>query len=137
VSLLLTPNLYGRIHTASVYSGAFRQEHTARILVMRWYPARIPHGFFHAWDEHLAPDATLLRAYRQHTIAWEELAYEYLTALCRLPLAAVRSECAAWLRTYDSVTLLCCEHAPQGDEAQVRCHRRLLKAWLCDEELFL
>ena len=135
VSILLTPDHYPRILTASVHGTAYRAQQTARLLVMRSLPQNFPPSYFQAWYAHLAPDPVLLRAYRQKTIDWQAFAYAYLCDLEHLPRPAIRADLARWLLTYDSVTLLCCEHAPFGDESLVQCHRRLLRAWLVDDDI--
>ena len=135
MSILLQAGDYPRILTASVYGGGYRQQPTARILVMRSHPQGYQPGYFQAWYDHLAPPPALLRAYRQQALDWHAFAYAYLCELERMPRLAIRADLARWLLTYDTVTLLCCEHAPFGDELLVKCHRRLLRAWLVDDDI--
>ena len=81
----------------------------------------------------------LLAAYRkrnthgQRQLSWEAYSHAYLAELDSLPtkqvLDLVQGLCDMPCR-YTTVTLLGCEHAPVADERRVRCHRRLLRAWL-------
>lgn len=135
-----------RLRTGCLYDP---QGHSARgyfLAPMRFDPRgsgrrQIP---IHAWRPELAPSAGLLRAYRhtdahgQRQVQWPEFARAYLTEIEALPTAFLIAFVTAlgdlpW--HYRVVTLLCCEHAPGGDEALVRCHRRLLRAWLLGEEV--
>jgi hypothetical protein len=94
---------------------------------------------FHEWWPELAPSAPLLVGYRtldthgQRAVSWLAFARSYLAELDALPtrllVGLVEGLCALPCR-YTSVTLLGCEHPTAADEGCVRCHRRLLRAWL-------
>ncbi len=94
---------------------------------------------FHEWWPELAPTAPLVKGYRtldthgQRAISWVALAHSYFAELDALPtrllLGLVEELCTLPSR-YTSVTLLGCEHPTAADEERVRCHRRLLRAWL-------
>ncbi len=123
-----------------------RSADTYSIAVMRFDPRatgrRLP--LLYAWLPMLAPSAALLRGYRTkdqwgvRAVPWQEFARRYLAELDSLPapvLIALIEALGALPSHYQTVTLLCCEHAPGGDESYVRCLRRLLRSWLLGEEV--
>ncbi len=140
MTVLWHPALGERVCTAR--AGAPVEPGSARILVERWYPAWVAHGFFTAWWDHLAPPTTLSAAYRKGDIDWTEFAYEYLAHFDDLKHPSrywqwVSSDVAGLLRQYDSVTFIGARPAPDGDERAVHCHRRLLVAWLRGDDISL
>ncbi len=140
MTVLWHPALRERVHTAR--AGAPIEPGSARILIERWYPAWIAHGYFTAWWDHLAPPNALSAAYRKGDIDWTEFAYEYLAHFDDIQHPGrywqwVSSDVAGLLRQYDSVTFIGARPAPDGDERAVRCHRRLLVAWLRGDDISL
>jgi len=128
-----------RLRTGCIYEGQPLTSYC--FAVMRFDPRRSGrrHVPIHAWWPELAPSVSLLNSYRQmdahgqRHIQWPVFASRYLAELGRVP-AQVLLAFLDLLNTmscrYTTVILLCCEHATAGDERLVRCHRRLLKAWL-------
>jgi hypothetical protein len=75
-------------------------------------------------------------AHLQHELSWRTFARAYLTELECAREGLLADFVDALLEVpacAHGVTLLCGEHAPGGDETRVRCHRRLLRAWLLEE----
>jgi uncharacterized protein YeaO (DUF488 family) len=128
-----------RLRTSCVYDS---QPLTSYCLaVMRFDPRRSGRRQtpIHAWWPELARSVPLLTGYRQmdahgqRHVQWPVFASRYLAELGRVPthvLLAFLELLNTMSCRYTTVTLLCCEHATAGDEHLVRCHRRLLKAWL-------
>lgn len=111
------------------------------LAVMRFDPRRSGrrHVPIHAWWPELAPSVPLLNGYRhmdahgQRSLQWPVFASRYLAELGQMPtqvLLAFLELLNSMSCRYTTVTLLCCEYATAGNERLVRCHRRLLKAWL-------
>jgi uncharacterized protein YeaO (DUF488 family) len=133
-----------RLRTGCVYEGQPRDSYC--IAVLRYDPRlggrrQVP---FHEWWPELAPSAPLLTAYRtmdaygQRQLVWEKFARAYLAELDALPARPLLDFIATlndMPSRYRSVTLLGCEHATAADEGRVKCHRRLLRAWLLGEEV--
>jgi uncharacterized protein YeaO (DUF488 family) len=139
MSALFTPDLHGRVVTASCTAPAARAPNTARVLVTSHYPHQAAHGFFHAWWDHLAPAPALSTAYRTGAIAWAEFAYEYLAHLEADGRwwRWVACDVARLLLTHETVCLIGGRHAPDADESRTHCHRRLLWAWLVGADIAL
>jgi uncharacterized protein YeaO (DUF488 family) len=137
MSVLFTPDLYERVVTASCMAPAARAPNTARVLVTRFYPAQASHGFFHAWWDHLAPARDVSQAYRCGALDWAEFAYTYLAGLeadARWR-SWVASDVARLLSQFDTVCLIGAGSPGWRGEADVRCHRRLLWAWLVGADI--
>jgi uncharacterized protein YeaO (DUF488 family) len=128
-----------RLRTGCIYEA--QPAATYSLCVLRFDPRlggrrQVP---FHEWWPELAPTAPLLVGYRtldthgQRAVSWAAFARSYLAELDTLPtrllVGLVEGLCALPCR-YTSVTLLGCEHPTAADEGRVRCHRRLLRAWL-------
>ncbi len=92
----------------------------------------------HEWRPDLAPSPMLLGRYQRRELSWRAFATQYLAQFDRAPTATL-VRLVEWLgdipARYPTVTFLCCEPAPGGDEAHVRCHRRLLQAWLLGQQV--
>jgi uncharacterized protein YeaO (DUF488 family) len=125
-----------RLHTGSIYAPVPHETYAA--VVMRFYPRDRRGQADHVWRPDLAPTATLLGQYQRRELGWREFARHYLAQLDQQPVDAV-VRLLEWLgdipARFPSVTLLCCERAPGGDECRVLCHRRLLRAWLLGEQV--
>jgi uncharacterized protein YeaO (DUF488 family) len=133
-----------RLRTGCLYEG--QPASTYGIAVLRYDPRRsgrrqIP---FHAWWPELAPSAPLLTAYRtmdrhgQRALSWRDFARSYLTELEAVPTSVLLNLVATLCQMpcrYKTVTFLGCEHAAAADEQRVRCHRRLLRAWLLGQQV--
>ncbi len=128
-----------RLRTGSVYE--VQPVATFSVCVLRFDPRlsgrrQVP---FHEWWPELAPTAPLVQGYRsldthgQRAVSWRAFTLSYFAELDALPtrliLGLVEGLCDLPSR-YTSVTLLGCEHPTAADEGRVRCHRRLLRAWL-------
>lgn len=73
-------------------------------------------------EEILAPNKSLLKAYRSKEIGWDEYARRYLSSLA----AKKVEEHFKGEHSLDSTCLLCSEHEPD------QCHRRLAAEYLQD-----
>lgn len=128
---VLTPE---RIRTGSIYEAV--PADTYRVVAMRFWPRDRRRNVDHVWRPDLAPSMHLLGLYQRRQLTWAQFAARYLAQLDRAP-AEVLLQLIDWLgeipARYPTVTFLCCEHAPGGDERLVHCHRRLLRAWLLGE----
>jgi uncharacterized protein YeaO (DUF488 family) len=123
---------YGRrIRTGSVYHPYPQTMY--RVLVARTLNFSMHPCHYQEWAPGLAPHADLEAAYTTGKLSWEEFAGQYLRRLQAFPwlLAEARARIANLLTRYPAVMLLGLERAP--NEASVRCHRRLLHAWLLGE----
>ena len=120
-----------RLRTGSIYGAV--PAATYRVVVMRFFPLDRRRNTDHKWRPDLAPSWALLGQYQRRELSWRAFAMQYLAQLDRAP-AATLIRLVEWLgdipARYPTVTFLCCEHAPGGDETRIRCHRRLLRAWL-------
>jgi uncharacterized protein YeaO (DUF488 family) len=98
------------------------------------------HNVFHATCSAVAPSIALYRAYRFGALTWYDFALRYLAELDAKRDSAlaqfVEQLCAVPAR-YGGVLLLGFRQAPGGNEALVRCPRRLLRAWLLDQVVTL
>lgn len=125
-----------RLRTGCIYEAV--PANTYRILAMRFFPRDRRRFVDHAWRPDLAPSATLLGQYQRGELAWRAFAAQYLAQLDHAPVERV-VQLLEWLgqlpARYPTVTFLCCEHAPGGDETRIRCHRRLLRAWLLGQQV--
>jgi uncharacterized protein YeaO (DUF488 family) len=128
-----------RLRTGCIYEGQPLTSYCCA--VMRFDPRRSGrrHVPIHAWWPELAPSVPLLNGFRhmdahgQRQVPWTVFVTRYLAELGRVPtqvLFAFLELLNTMSCRYTTVTLLCCEYAPAGDERLVRCHWRLLKAWL-------
>lgn len=124
----------GRLRTGSIYEAVLAD--TYSVVVMRFRPRDRRRNVDHVWRPDLAPSMHLLGLYQRRQLTWAQFAARYLAQLDRTPVEML-VQLLEWLgdipARYPSVTFLCCEHAPGGDERQVRCHRRLLRSWLLGE----
>jgi hypothetical protein len=79
----------------------------------------------------------LTASYESGQLSWEAFAATYLAELGTFPLilTEARRRVATLLDRHCTITLLSTVCAPGGDEGQVRCHRRLLRAWLLGLEV--
>jgi uncharacterized protein YeaO (DUF488 family) len=107
------------------------------VLVMPCLPdATKRHNVYHRLCISSAPSSGLYAAYRTHTLTWQDFALRYLAELDAKRDGAlaqfVEQLCAVPAR-YGGVLLLGFRQAPGGNEALVRCPRRLLHAWLLDQ----
>jgi uncharacterized protein YeaO (DUF488 family) len=107
------------------------------VLVMPCLPdATKRHNIYHRLYISVAPSSGLYAAYRSHTLSWQDFALRYLAELDAKRDGAlaqfVEQLCAVPAR-YGGVLLLGVRQAPGGNEAAVRCPRRLLRAWLLDQ----
>jgi uncharacterized protein YeaO (DUF488 family) len=107
------------------------------LLVMPCLPhATKRHNVYHRLCVSIAPSSGLYTAYRTHTLSWQDFALRYLAELDAKRDGAlarfVEQLCAVPAR-YWGVLLLGFRQAPGGNEALVRCPRRLLRAWLLDQ----
>jgi uncharacterized protein YeaO (DUF488 family) len=125
-----------RLHTGSIYAPL--PSDTYRVVVMRFPPRDRRRACDHVWRPDLAPTVSLLGQYQRRELAWRAFAAHYLAQLDQQPVDVV-VRLLEWLgdipARFPSVTLLCCERAPGGDESRVLCHRRLLHAWLLGEQV--
>lgn len=127
------------LRTGSVYDWVLHDAPTVRVLVMRYWPRGIGRVAVHEWLPWLAPSHDLLRVEQKQTLSWTTFADCYREELDSNLGAAGRTEVLARLdqlrrmHQLPTVTLLCGERAPAGDERLVACHRRLLRDWLLDE----
>lgn len=96
-----------------------------RVLIMRLWPRGIRKDRVSVWLKELGPVPTLLRAYLDDTITWEQYVPRYLAGLARPEAQAALAEVRR-LGASARVTLLC------GCPDEARCHRSLLKAYLLD-----
>jgi uncharacterized protein YeaO (DUF488 family) len=96
-----------------------------RVLIMRLWPRGIRKDRVSVWLKELGPVPTLLRAYLDDTITWEQYVPRYLAGLARPEAQAALAEVRR-LGASGRVTLLC------GCPDEARCHRSLLKAYLLD-----
>lgn len=78
-------------------------------------------------EETLAPNKTLLKAYRSKEIGWDEYAERYVSALAERKV----EEHFLGMHQLDGACLLCSEHEPD------KCHRRLAAEYLrdCSDEI--
>lgn len=132
----LPTELVHRLRTGCVYEPQY--DATYNILVMRHWPRGVRREKTAEWWPFLAPSIELLKARREagSPMTWPIFAAHYLAELEASLTTRYRSYVAQLeqlLQTHTTVTLLCCEHAPNGDERYVLCHRRLLKAHLFGE----
>ena len=123
------------VQTGCVYApqpgGAFA------LLVMPGAPNGIKrHNTYHATCTAVAPTSALYAAYRSGGLTWHDFALRYLVELDAKRDGAlaqfVEQLCAVPAR-YGGVLLLGFRQAPGGNEALVRCPRRLLRAWLLNQ----
>ncbi len=125
-----------RLRTGSLYVSVPAESY--RIVVMRFPPRDRRLEVDEAWRPDLAPSVGLLGQYRRHQIGWRDFALRYLAQLDSAPVGTI-TRLLDWLgelpARYPTVTFLCCEHAPTGDEGRVLCHRRLLRAWLLAQQV--
>ena len=96
-----------------------------RVLIMRLWPRGIRKERVSVWLKELGPVPTLLRAYLDEHITWEQYVPRYLAGLARPEAQAAIAEVVR-LSASDRVTLLC------GCPDETRCHRSLLQAYLLD-----
>jgi uncharacterized protein YeaO (DUF488 family) len=126
----------GRLRTGSIYTPIPHETYAA--VVMRFYPRDRHRQPNQVWRADLAPTAVLLGQYQRRELGWQQFAQHYLAQLDQQPVDIV-VRLLDWLgdipARFPSVTLLCCERAPGGDESRVLCHRRLLRAWLLGEQV--
>lgn len=132
----LPKELIYRLRTGCVYETQY--DDTYSILVMRYWPRRVRRENIAEWWPFLAPSIELLQARRDtgSPMTWPVFAAHYLAELEASLTTRYRSyvpQLEELLQTHPTVTLLCGEHAPDGDERHVLCHRRLLKAHLFGE----
>jgi uncharacterized protein YeaO (DUF488 family) len=123
------------LRTSCVYSSQPGSAYS--ILVMPVPPDSTKrHNTYHAANIAIAPSVALYTAYRSGVLTWHEFALRYLAELDakRSGVLAqfVERLCSIPAR-YSGVLLLGFRQAPGGNEAQVRCTRRLLRAWLLGE----
>jgi uncharacterized protein YeaO (DUF488 family) len=107
------------------------------ILVMPMPPNSTKrHNTYHAASTAVAPSLALYIAYRAGALTWHGFAVRYLAELDSKRngvLAQFIEQLCSVPARYSGVSLLGFRHAPGGNEARVRCTRRLLHAWLLDE----
>lgn len=132
----LPKELLYRLRTGCVYETQYDATYT--ILVMRHWPRGVRREKIAEWWPFLAPSIELLHARRNtgSPMTWPVFAANYLAELQASLTTRYHSYVAQieqLLQTHKTVTLLCCEHAPNGDERYVLCHRRLLKTHLFGE----
>lgn len=120
-----------RLCTGSVYHAQPRSTYSVLVVRSPRFSAR-PFRYQN-WAPGLAPHADLEAAYAAGRLSWDAFAHEYLARLRAFPwkLAEARAQVATVLSRYRTVTLLGLERS--RDETTVRCHRRLLRAWLLGE----
>jgi uncharacterized protein YeaO (DUF488 family) len=107
-----------------------------RMVVMRFFPRGRRCPQYDLWWPDVAPSMPLLMAYLQHELSWRAFAKTYLAELDSAREGLLADFVDALLEVparANGVTFLCAEHAPAGNESRVRCHRRLLRAWLLEE----
>jgi uncharacterized protein YeaO (DUF488 family) len=94
------------------------------------------HNTYHATCTAVAPSSALYTAYRSGALTWHDFTWRYLAELDANRDGAlaqfVEQLCTVPAR-YRGVLLLGIRQAPGGNEALVRCPRRLLRAWLLDQ----
>jgi uncharacterized protein YeaO (DUF488 family) len=94
------------------------------------------HNAYHVASTPVAPSLALYSAYRSGALTWHDFALRYLAEL-EAHRHGVLSQFVEHLCSiparYAGVLLLGFRQAPGGNEARVRCARRLLYAWLLDE----
>jgi uncharacterized protein YeaO (DUF488 family) len=110
--------------TKRIYEPA-APEDGQRVLIMRLWPRGIRKDRVSVWLKELGPVPTLLRAYLDDTITWEQYVPRYLAGLARPEAQAALAEVRR-LGAAGRVTLLC------GCPDDARCHRSLLKSYLLD-----
>ncbi len=123
------------LHTGCVYGP--QPGNVYAILVMPVLPDSTKrHNTYQAVSTAVAPSLALYTAYRSGALTWRDFARCYLAELDakRTGVLAqfVERLCSVPAR-YSGVLLLGFRQAPGGNEARVRCARRLLHAWLLDE----
>jgi uncharacterized protein YeaO (DUF488 family) len=94
------------------------------------------HNIYHAASTSVAPSLALYTAYRTGALTWHDFAFRYLAELDAKrngALAQFMDQLCAIPARYSGALLLGYRHPPGGNEAHVRCPRRLLRAWLLDE----
>ena len=96
-----------------------------RVLIMRLWPRGIRKERVDQWLKELGPVPTLLRAFLDEEITWEQYVPRYLAGLERPEAQEAVAEVRRRARE-GRVTLLC------GCADEQRCHRSLLRAYLLD-----
>jgi uncharacterized protein YeaO (DUF488 family) len=112
------------IVTKRVYAPAAADD-GHRVLIMRLWPRGIRKERVDQWLKELGPVPTLLRAFLDEEITWEQYVPRYLAGLERPEAQEAVAEVRRRARE-GRVTLLC------GCADEQRCHRSLLRAYLLD-----
>ncbi|MBA3822449.1 MAG: DUF488 family protein [Ktedonobacterales bacterium] len=111
--------------------GAPVAEGALPILISRYWPRGQRKEAFFAWWRELAPSVSLLKAYRQQALTWEEFVEYYEAALWEQRLRhRYQQRVRDLLQQAPGIVLVCYEKALPAGEDGVRCHRRLAQRWL-------
>jgi hypothetical protein len=124
-----------RVRTSCVYAPQLISTYSALLIAAPRFSRAYCH--YTEWCPGLAPHPALLGAYQAGQLSWATFARQYLTGLEVFPSLRdeLRRRVVAVLDRVASITFL--GLVPAGstpeEEAAVRCHRRLLRAWLLGE----
>lgn len=128
-----------QLRTASIWPRATlagRTAGTLPVIITRYYPRGLRKADCPAlaWVRRLAPSAQLLLDYHNHEIDWEQFTDAYRREMEMLSISYWRVWVEVTLRQHGvpALTLLCHEH--DAPEDTVRCHRRLLREMLLEQD---
>jgi uncharacterized protein YeaO (DUF488 family) len=121
-----------RVRTGCVYTPQPRSTYSALLIAAPRFSREYCH--YTEWCPGLAPHPALLVAYQAGRLSWPAFARRYLAGLELFPTLRDELRRRVVRVLARSASLMFLGQVP-GEEATVRCHRRLLRAWLLGERV--
>jgi uncharacterized protein YeaO (DUF488 family) len=126
-----------RVRTGCVYAPQPSSSYSALLIAVPRFCREYCH--YTEWCPGLAPQPALLASYQAGRLSWSAFALRYLAGLEAFPTLRdeLRGRVVRVLDRTASITFLGLVPAGQtpSEEADVHCHRRLLRAWLLGERV--